>query len=76
MFTKILSVLEEVKETQRKHGKMSNDLLKKQEGSILVVPEEVVLPLKTQANLEALEQKLGVHTFMSTVVSLYYLFIR
>ncbi len=69
MFTKLLTILEEVKETQHVHGKMLNVLLKKQNGSVVEVPEGVVLPLKTQADLEALDQKLGDHTVMSAVVS-------
>ncbi len=69
MFTKLLTILEEVKETQHVHGKMLNVLLKKQDGSVVEVPEGVVLPLKTQADLEALDQKLGDHTVMSAVVS-------
>ncbi len=68
MFTKLLTILE-VKETQHVHGKMLNVLLKKQDGSVVEVPEGVVLPLKTQADLEALDQKLGDHTVMSAVVS-------
>uniref|UniRef100_A0A9J8C6V3 DUF4806 domain-containing protein n=1 Tax=Cyprinus carpio carpio TaxID=630221 RepID=A0A9J8C6V3_CYPCA len=70
MFTKILTVLEEVKETQRVHGKMLNVLLKKQDGSMVEVPEGVVLPLKTQADLEALDQKLGDRSVMSAVVAM------
>ncbi|XP_026080753.1 uncharacterized protein LOC113057546 [Carassius auratus] len=70
MFTKILTVLEEVKETQRVHGKMLNALLKKQDGSMVEVPEGVVLPLKTQADLEALDQKLGDRSVMSAVVAM------
>ncbi len=66
MFTKLLTILEEVKETQHVHGNMLNVLLKKQDGSVLEVPEGVVLPLKTQADLD---QKLGDHTVMSAVVS-------
>ncbi len=73
MFTKILTVLEEVKETQRVHGKMLNALLKKQDRSMVEVPEGVVLPLKTQADLEALDQKLGDRSVMSAVVSLHYM---
>ncbi len=69
MFTKLLTILEEVKETQHVHGKMLNVLLKKQDGSVVEVPEGVVLPLKTQADLEAFDQKLGDHTVMSAVVS-------
>lgn len=71
MFTKLLTVLEEVKETQRVHGKMLNALLKKQDGSVVEVPEGVVLPLKTQADLEALDQKLSDRSLMSDAVSLH-----
>ncbi|XP_052000934.1 uncharacterized protein LOC127656590 [Xyrauchen texanus] len=70
MFTKLLTVLEEVKETQRVHGKMLNALLKKQDRSMVEVPEGVVLPLKTQADLEALDQKLGDRSVMSAVVAM------
>ncbi|KAL0148851.1 hypothetical protein M9458_055860, partial [Cirrhinus mrigala] len=67
MFTKLLTILEEVKETQQVHSKMLNALLKKQDGSVVEVPEGVVLPLKTQSDLEALDQKLGDRSVMSAV---------
>ncbi|XP_016099609.1 uncharacterized protein [Sinocyclocheilus grahami] len=70
MFTKLLTILEEVKETQRVHGKMLNALLKKQDGSVVEVPEGVALPLKTQSDLEALDQKLGDRSVMSAVVTM------
>lgn len=69
MFTKILTILEELKETRCVHGMMLNALLKKQDGSVIEVPEGVVLPLKTQADLEALDQKLEDRSVMAAVVS-------
>ncbi|KAJ7991339.1 hypothetical protein DPEC_G00282680 [Dallia pectoralis] len=69
MFSKVLTILEEVKETQCVHGKMLNALLKKQDNSVVEVPEGVVFPLKTQANIEALEEKLGDLSLMSAIVS-------
>ncbi|KAL0978916.1 hypothetical protein UPYG_G00177780 [Umbra pygmaea] len=56
-----------VKETQRVHGKMLNALLKKQDGSVVEVPEGVVFPLKTQADVEALDEKLGDLSLMSAI---------
>ncbi|CAI5649423.1 unnamed protein product [Oreochromis niloticus] len=58
MFSKVLAILEEVKETQLVHSKMLNALLKQKNGSVTAVPEGVVLPLKTQDDVEALNGKL------------------
>ena len=60
-----------MKETQRVHGKMLNALLKKQDASQIEVPEGVVFPLKTQADVEALDEKLEDRSLMSAVVSLH-----
>ncbi|KAJ7985692.1 hypothetical protein DPEC_G00343090 [Dallia pectoralis] len=46
-----------------------NALLKKQDNSVVEVPEGVVYPLKTQADIEALEEKLGDLSLMSAIVS-------
>ncbi|XP_059184758.1 uncharacterized protein si:dkey-187a12.4 [Centropristis striata] len=69
MFSKLLTMLEEIKETQKVHGKMLNVLLKKQDGSE-EVPDGVVFPLQTQVNVEALEEKLGDRSLMSAVVAI------
>lgn len=50
--TKLLTILEEVKETV--HGKILNALLKKKDGLVVEFPEGVVLPLKAQGDLETL----------------------
>lgn len=69
MFSKLLTIVEEIKETQKVHGKMLNVLLKKEDASVMEVPDGVVFPLQTQADVEALEEKLGDRSLMSAVVS-------
>ena len=64
-------MIEEIKETQKVHGKMLNVLLKKQDASMMEVPDGVVFPLQTQADVEALEEKLGDRSLMSAVVSFF-----
>ncbi|KAL3975396.1 translocation protein SEC63 [Sarotherodon galilaeus] len=70
MFSKVLAILEEVKETQLVHSKMLNALLKQKNGSVTAVPEGVVLPLKTQDDVEALNGKLEDSSLMSAVVAM------
>ncbi|XP_076737240.1 uncharacterized protein LOC143415729 isoform X2 [Maylandia zebra] len=70
MFSKVLAILEEVKETQLVHSKMLNALLKQKNGSVTEVPEGVVLPLKTQDDVEALNGKLEDSSLMSAVVAM------
>ncbi|XP_034721853.1 uncharacterized protein LOC117940820 [Etheostoma cragini] len=70
MFSKLLTIVEEIKETQKVHGKMLNALLKKQDTSVMEVPDGVVFPLKTQADVEALEELLGDRSLMSAVVAM------
>ncbi|KAM7406390.1 hypothetical protein PAMP_000769 [Pampus punctatissimus] len=70
MFIKLLPIVKEIKETQKIHGKMLNALLKKQDASIMEVPDGVVFPLQTQADVEALEEKLGDRSLMSAVVAM------
>ncbi|KAG7521915.1 hypothetical protein JOB18_009487 [Solea senegalensis] len=48
MFFKFLTIVEEIKETQKVHGKMLN-VLKKEDASVMEVPDGVVFPLQTQA---------------------------
>ncbi|XP_041839519.1 uncharacterized protein LOC121638670 [Melanotaenia boesemani] len=69
MFSKLLTILEEVKETQRVHSKILNALLKKQEAPVMEVPEGVAFPLQTQADVEALDEKLKDRSLMSTVAA-------
>lgn len=75
MFSKLLTIVEEIKETQKVHGKMLNVLLKKQDASVMEVPDGVIFPLQTQADVEALEEKLGGCSLMSAVVS-FFLFVE
>ncbi|XP_032365729.1 uncharacterized protein LOC116683328 isoform X1 [Etheostoma spectabile] len=70
MFSKLLTIVEEIKETQKVHGKMLNALLKKQDTSVMEVPDGVVFPLQTQADVEALEELLGDRSLMSAVVAM------
>ncbi|KAL3971735.1 hypothetical protein ACER0C_025084 [Sarotherodon galilaeus] len=70
MFSKVLAILEEVKDTQLVHSKMLNALLKQKNGSVTEVPEGVVLPLKTQDDVEALNGKLEDSSLMSAVVAM------
>uniref|UniRef100_A0A669D3U9 Polyubiquitin-B-like n=1 Tax=Oreochromis niloticus TaxID=8128 RepID=A0A669D3U9_ORENI len=69
MFSKVLAVLEEVKKTQLVHSKMLNALLKQKNGSVAEVPERVVLPLKTQDDVEALNGRLEDCSLMSDVTT-------
>ncbi|KAG7506060.1 hypothetical protein JOB18_045880 [Solea senegalensis] len=62
----------EIKETQKVHGKMLNVLLKKEDASVMEVPDGVVFLLQTQADVEALEEKLGERSLMSAVLALDY----
>ncbi|XP_072573202.1 uncharacterized protein [Paramormyrops kingsleyae] len=70
MFTKLLELGEDIRETQRVHGKMLNALLKKQDASAIEVPEGVVFPLKSHADVEALHEKLEDRSLMSAVVAM------
>ena len=69
LFVRILTVLEEVKETQRVHGRMLQMLLH-QHGNIGTTisstPEGV--PLKTLSDVEVMEEKLANPNFMSELV--------
>ncbi|KAL3999161.1 calcium-binding protein [Sarotherodon galilaeus] len=71
MFSKVLAIIEEVKETQLVHSKMLNGLLKQKNGSVTEVPEGLVLPLKTQDDVEALNGRLEDSSLMSAVVSFF-----
>ncbi|KAG7518609.1 hypothetical protein JOB18_038646 [Solea senegalensis] len=70
MFSKLLTIVEEIKETQMVHDKMLNVLLKKEDASVMEVPDREVFPLQTQADVEALEEKLGERSLMSAVVAM------
>lgn len=74
MFSKLLTIVAEIKETQKVHGKMLNVLLKTQDASVMEVPDGVIFPLQTQSDVEALEEKLGHRSLMSAVVSFSFFF--
>ncbi len=70
MFIQLVKLLEEVKDTQRVHTRMLNNLLKQKGGvQVLTVPEGAVFPLNTMEDVEAMCAKLGDAEFNSAVVS-------
>ncbi len=69
MFIKLLTLLEEVKETQRVHSNMLNALLKQHDEPLPEDPEGIVFPITTTEDLEAMNEKLQDPRVMSIVVS-------
>ncbi len=69
MFIKLLTLLEEVKETQRVHSNMLNALLKQHDEPLPEDPEGIVFPITTTEDLEAMNEKLQDPRLMSIVVS-------
>lgn len=66
---RILSLLEEIKETQRVHGKMIQSLLTQRDGNtVAVIPQDILFPLKTVSDVEAMELKLADPTILKEVV--------
>lgn len=48
MFVRLLTVLDEIKETQRLHGRMIQSLLTQRDGTpVAALPEDIIFPLKT-----------------------------
>ena len=70
MYLQLVKLLEEVKDTQRVHTRILNNILKqKDEVPVLTVPEGAVFPLKTVEDLEAMCGRLRDPEFFSAVVS-------
>lgn len=69
LFARLLTVLEEIKETQRVHGRMIQSLLTQQDArAVAALPEDIVFPLRTVSDITAMEQKLSDPTFQKQVV--------
>lgn len=70
MFIRVLTLLEDIKDTQRVHSRMLQSLLKQNDGPVAaVLPAGAVFPLQTVADVEALEQKLSDPVFLKEVVT-------
>ncbi|XP_039536305.1 uncharacterized protein LOC120484925 [Pimephales promelas] len=69
MFARLLTILEEIKETQRVHGRMIQSLLTQRDAStVAALPEDIVFPLRTVSDVDVMEQKLADPTFHKRVV--------
>ncbi|XP_038126614.1 uncharacterized protein LOC119773626 [Cyprinodon tularosa] len=70
MFVRVLTLLEDIKDTQRVHSRMLQSLLKQRDGPVAaVLPEGARFPLQTVQDVEALEQKLLDPVFLKEVVA-------
>ncbi|XP_072567606.1 uncharacterized protein [Paramormyrops kingsleyae] len=71
MFIRVLTVLEEVKATQKVHGAMIQSLLRQSDktSTASCLPEGAEFPLETPSDVEAMEQKLLDPDFSKDVVS-------
>nr|XP_055051218.1 uncharacterized protein LOC129437076 [Misgurnus anguillicaudatus] len=71
MFARLLTVLEEIKETQKVHGRMLQSLLTQRDATTVraALPEDTVFPLRTVSDVDAMEQKLSDPTFLNQVVA-------
>ncbi|XP_026043083.1 uncharacterized protein LOC113033477 isoform X1 [Astatotilapia calliptera] len=70
MFVRVLTLLEDIKDTQRVHSRMLQSLLTQRDGPVAaVLPEGAVFPIRTVADVAALEQKLADPVFLKEVVS-------
>ncbi|CAM4569479.1 unnamed protein product [Leuciscus chuanchicus] len=69
MFARLLTIVEEIKETQRVHGRMIQSLLTQRDAStVAALPGDIVFPLRTVSDVDAMEQKLADPTFHKQVV--------
>ncbi|XP_076599435.1 uncharacterized protein LOC143328252 [Chaetodon auriga] len=70
MFARILTLLEEIKDTQRVHGRMIQTLLSQGDApAVSVLPEGTVFPLRTVSDVQEMEQKLADPTFHKEVAA-------
>ncbi|XP_076745679.1 uncharacterized protein LOC143412447 [Maylandia zebra] len=70
MFVRVLTLLEDIKDTQRVHSRMLQSLLTQRDGPVAaVLPEGAVFPIRTVADVAALGQKLADPVFLKEVVA-------
>jgi len=69
MFIKLVTLLEEVKDTLKLHGQMLNALLKKNSIPVMAIPDGAVFPLANVEDVIAMNEKLSDPEFISAVVS-------
>ncbi|KAL0968058.1 hypothetical protein UPYG_G00261760 [Umbra pygmaea] len=71
VISRVLTILEDIKETQRIHGTMLSTLLKQRDANTVTaeLPEGAHFPINTVPEVEAMEEKLLDTAFLNEVVS-------